>query len=86
MGGHILYRDISCMTVYLHIVIYHLYYTRPYDNYAGSTWLHSAIHNRKQGHTQEELVLSSLIASPLMKPFLTLGGWHELKVYIERFQ
>ena len=27
----------------------------------------------------EELVLSSLIASPLMKPFFTPGGWHELK-------
>ena len=27
----------------------------------------------------EELVLSSLIASPLMKPSFTLGGWHELK-------
>ena len=27
----------------------------------------------------EELVLSSLIALPLMKPFLTLGEWHELK-------
>ena len=25
------------------------------------------------------LFLRSLIASPLMKPFLTLGGWHELK-------
>ena len=27
----------------------------------------------------EELVLSSLIASPLMKSFLTLGEWDELK-------
>ena len=27
----------------------------------------------------EEFVLSSLIASPLMKPFLTPGGWHEVK-------
>ena len=27
----------------------------------------------------EELVLSSLIASPLMKPLLTSGEWHELK-------
>ena len=27
----------------------------------------------------EELVPSILIASPLMKPFLTPGGWHELK-------
>ena len=27
----------------------------------------------------EELVLSGLIASPLMKPFLTSGEWHESK-------
>ena len=27
----------------------------------------------------EELVLNNLIASPLMKPYLTLGGWHEEK-------
>ena len=27
----------------------------------------------------EELVLSSLIASPLMKPLLTSGEWHEFK-------
>ena len=27
----------------------------------------------------EDLVLSILIASHLMKPFLTPGGWHELK-------
>ena len=27
----------------------------------------------------EELALSSLIASPLMKPLLTSGEWHELK-------
>ena len=27
----------------------------------------------------EELVLSSVIASPLMKPLLTSGEWHELK-------
>ena len=27
----------------------------------------------------EELALSSLIASPLMKLFFTVGGWHELK-------
>ena len=27
----------------------------------------------------EELFLSSLIASPLMEPFLTPGEWHELK-------
>ena len=25
----------------------------------------------------EELVLSNLIASPLMKPYFTPGGWHE---------
>ena len=29
----------------------------------------------------EELILGSLIASPLMKLFLTLGGWHELKCH-----
>ena len=27
----------------------------------------------------EEIVLSSLISSPLMKPFLSPGEWHELK-------
>ena len=27
----------------------------------------------------EEFVLSSLIASPLIKPLFTPGGWHELK-------
>ena len=27
----------------------------------------------------EELVLIILISSPLMKSFLTPGGWHELK-------
>ena len=27
----------------------------------------------------EELVLSSVIASPSMKPLLTSGEWHELK-------
>ena len=33
----------------------------------------------------EELVLSSLITSPLMKPFLALGEWHELKDF-SRFE
>ena len=27
----------------------------------------------------EEFVLSSLIASPLIKPLFTPGGWHEVK-------
>ena len=27
----------------------------------------------------EELVLSNLIASPLIKPYFTPGGWHEAK-------
>ena len=27
----------------------------------------------------EELVQSNLIASPLMKPYFTPGGWHEAK-------
>ena len=27
----------------------------------------------------EEFILIDLIASPLMKPLFTLGGWHEVK-------
>ena len=32
----------------------------------------------------EEFVLTSLIASPLIKPLFTPGGWHEVKwVYLK---
>ena len=32
----------------------------------------------------EELVLSNLITSPLMKPYFTPGGWHEAKYLLHR--